>query len=193
MSADKDNVYVPLSYEYMMSHLFGKHHYHGHVGSHSKSSWKKDLRKINKYIEKSININVQTDSYHKGMLLYLCDCLDEKVSKAKSINEINVSFVETYVRLIFTLLGNFPDHWRRKAPYADRFWELDGHRSLSFSQTDEQKAALVINLVDIKKAINVELEGHENMHEAFWACNSNPTKFINWLKAEHPRVYCEIF
>jgi hypothetical protein len=127
------------------------------------------------------------------MLIYLCECLDEKISKAKSLNDINVGFVETYVKLVFTLLGDFPDHWRRKSPYADRFWELDGHRTISFSQTDEQKAALVINLVDIEKEISVDLKEHKNMHEAFWACSRNPTKFIKWLKTEYPRVYCEIF
>jgi len=193
VNKDKESVCVPITYEYMMSHLFGKQNYHGHVGTLTKSSWKKDLRKINKYIKKSIDVNVLTASYHKGMLIYLCECLDEKISKSKTLNDINVGFVETYVRLIFSLLGNFPDHWRSKAPYADRFWELDGHRTINFSQTDEQKAALVINLVDIKQAINVELKDHENMHEVFWACGSNPTKFIQWLKAEHPRVYCEIF
>ncbi|MEJ2566811.1 MAG: hypothetical protein P8141_12785 [Gammaproteobacteria bacterium] len=62
-----------------------------------------------------------------------------------------------------------------------------------YTQTDEQKAALVINLVDIKKSINVELNDHKNMHEAYWACDSNPAKFIAWLKEEYPKVYCEIF
>jgi len=193
MSKSEDYVYVPISYEYMMSHLFGKSNYHGHVGCLTKSSWKNDVRKINKYVKKSIELNVNTDSYHKGRLKYLCDCLEEKVSQSKSLNEINVSFVETYVILLFTLLGNFPDHWNRKAPYADRFWELDGHRSMSYTQTDEQKAALVINLVDTEKAINVEIKEHKNMHEAFGACGSNPAKFIAWLKDKYPRVYCEIF
>jgi len=193
MSTKQEYVHVPITYEYMMSHLFGKHNYHGHVGGLSKTAWKKDLRKINKYIKKSVDINLNSDAYHKGMLAYLCDCLDQKISDAKSLNEVNVSFVETYTRLIFTLLGNFPNHWNRKAPYAERFWELDGHRTSAFVQTDEQKAALVLNLVDIKKAISVELKDFENMHEAFSKCKSDASLFIKWLKKNHPEIYCEIF
>ena len=193
MSKQKEYVYVPLSYEYMMSFLFGNQQYHGHVGSLSGSNWKKDLKKINKYIKKSININIKSDSYHKSTLINLCDNLDEKLSQAKCLNEINVGVVESYVKLIFSLMGNFPNHWDRKAPYGNQFWDLNGHRTMSYSQTDEQKAYLIIHLVDIKKSIEIELMDHKNMHEAFWSFGSDPVKFMKWFKSEYPRVYCELF
>lgn len=193
LTQEKESVYVPISYEYLMTHLFGKKSYHGHVGSLSLSAWKKDLLKINKYIKKAIKVNVESDAYHKGALFDFCDRFDEKIKKSKTLNEISVYIVESHTRLIFTMLGNFPSHWDRKAPYADRFWELDGHRTISYTQTNEQKSALILSLVDIKKAFDVKIEGFKTMQEALWAVNGDPDKFISWVKANHPRLYCALF
>ena len=59
-------------------------------------------------------------------------------------SQMNVIVIEDLVKLVFNLLGKMPDHWRRKSPYADRFWKLNGHRRLSYTQTDEQKSHLII-------------------------------------------------
>ena len=133
---------VPLSYEYFFSHLFGKANYHGHVGALNITAWKKDLRKLVKYIRKSIVINAHTDQLHKDRILQLCDSLDNDIKNASSINEASVSVIQKYTKLIFLLLGNSPDHWNRKAPYHDRFWKLNGHRTLTYTQTDEQKSLM---------------------------------------------------
>ncbi len=92
---NKNSIDVPLSFEHMMSYLFGKKNYHGLVGAVSNKCWKRDLVKINQYIKKSIDINVNSDRLHRQILTQVCDRLDRKIRKAKIIDEMNVAFVES--------------------------------------------------------------------------------------------------
>ncbi len=76
-----DFVCVPLSFEYLMSALFGKDNYHGYVGTVERSVWKKDLRKIVKYIKKSIELSVDADQFHKNRLLSICLGLEKSLPR----------------------------------------------------------------------------------------------------------------
>lgn len=189
-----DYVFVPLSFEYLMSALFGKDNYHGYVGEVSKSIWKKDLKKIVKYIKKSIELNVDADQCHKNRLISLCNELESKLSDANSTEQMSVIVIEKLIKLVFHFLGNMPDHWRGRSPYADRFWELDGHRRLTYTQTDEQKAYLIIYLVDIRKDYTLKIKGFNNLHAVFYRkFKSKAHHFIVWFKKMYPEIYCEIF
>ena len=190
----KEFIYVPISVEYLMSALFGKLNYHAYVGGVGRATWKKDLRKVAKYIKKSIELNPNTDAHHKSELLQTCDRLEKKVKEASTIDQINVATIEKLIRVVFLLLGNMPDHWRRRSPYADRFWELDGHRTLGYTQTDEQKAYLIINLVDIGKRYDIRVKGYEDLHDVFYRrFKGKASEFLGWFKKSYPETYCQIF
>jgi hypothetical protein len=191
---EKDSIYVPISFEFLMSSLFGKTNYHGYVGSVRQSIWKKDLIKIVKYIKKSIIINANTDHFHKSELIKTCNTIEEKIKKSKSFDEINLETIEGFIRLVFLLLGNMPNHWDRKSPYLDKFWELDGHRTLIYSQSDEQKVYLIINLVDIRKQFSIKVEDYENLSSLFYKrFRENASEFLSWFKDSYPETYCQIF
>ena len=178
-----------------MSALFGKLNYHGYVGGVSKATWKKDLRKVTKYIKKSIELSANTDSHHKSELLDACDRLEKELKESSTINQINAATIEKLIRLVFLLLGNIPDHWRRRSPWADRFWELDGHRTLSYTQSDEQKTYLIINnLVDIRKRYAITVEDYEDFHAVFYRrFKGKASEFLGWFKKSYPETYCQIF
>ncbi len=130
----------------------------------------------------------------QNLLIKECDRFEEKMGKVKNINGMSVAFVESYTRLIYQLLGNFPHHWDRKAPWADKFWDLSGHRTLNYHHSDEQKAALIVNAIDISKYIELKAKGFKNMNEAFYRGNKgNPSKFVDWFKDNYPREYCKLF
>jgi hypothetical protein len=192
--APQESMHVPISVEYLFSALFGKLNYHGYVGSVSVSTWRKDLLKTANYVRKSVEINVQTDVFHRNQLLKTCDDLANRLREARTLSAINAAAIECQTRLIFLLLGNMPDHWRRRAPYAPKFWELDGHRSLQYHQTAKQKAYLLINLVDIRQLVSIELKDYADLHEAFYrGFKSDADAFLDWFKKEHPSAYCSVF
>ena len=177
-----------------MSALFGELNYHGYVGGVSKATWKKDLRKVTKYIKKSIELNANTDSHHKSELLETCDRLEKELKESSTINQINAATIEKLICLVFLLLGNIPNHRRKRSPYADRFWELDGHRTLSYTQSDEQKAYLIINLVDINKRYAITVEDYKDLQAVFYKrFKGKASKFLGWFKKSYPEIYCQIF
>jgi len=164
------------------------------VGALNITTWKNDMRKLVKYIRKSIEINANTDQLHKSRLIELCDQLDRDIKESGSINQVSVAVIEKYTKLIFQLLGNTPNHWNSRAPYHDRFWKLSGHRTLTYTQTDKQKTHMIINAIDIRKLFEISLSDHEDLHDMFYrGFNSNCREFIVWFKKKYPAVYCELF
>ncbi|MHA1381465.1 MAG: hypothetical protein ACTSRG_24115 [Candidatus Helarchaeota archaeon] len=192
----KDNyIKISLSFEHMMSYLFGEKNYHGHVGWIKKSEWKKDLLKIIKYIKKTMKINIASDQYHKNKLSNLLNGLEERIKRNKKINDINVEMIEIFTIFIFELIGHFPDHLQCEQPYRDNFWKLDGFRKINYLQTDLQKANLIIYIVDVLKKYKITIPTkYYSLGELYsFKFKSNPVIFLNWFRSEYPEFYCEIF
>jgi hypothetical protein len=190
----KERLCVPISFEYLLTHLFGKQQYHGYVGAVRASRWKRDMLKVLKYLRRSILLTVSADNHHKKQLLKTCDETSKLLDEASTINGMNVALIEGLTKLSFRFVGNLPDHWRRKSPYRDRFWELNGHRSITYVQTDEQRAGLLIYLVDIRKLYKITLTEYEDLHEAFYrGFKGNPSGFLDWFRNFFPKVYSDVF
>jgi len=188
-----DYLYLPLSFEYLMTFLFGKLNYHGYVGSVGKTTWKKDMQKIIKYIKKTILLNVHSDNYHKSKLMRICDELTEKIKKSKRIEEVNILIIQEFTRLIFNLLGNMPDHWRRRQPYKDLYWTFDGHRSLCYTQNTAQKVGLILSL-EFHGEIDIALEEYNSLNEVLgFKFRNDKDKFLSWFKKNYPSQYCDMF
>ena len=185
---------IPLSFEHLMSILFGEKNYHGHVGWVKKSEYKKDLLKIIKYIKKTIEVNIESDRYHQNKLKSLLD-LEKRIKKYKDINDINIEIIEIFTIVIFELIGNLPGHLHCKHPYGDNYWKLGGFRKIIYLQSDSQKVNLIIYIVDVIKKYKIDIPTkYYNLSELYsFKFKSNPVVFLDWFKSEYPEFYCEIF
>lgn len=190
----RERTNVPISVEYLFSALFGKVPYHGYVGTVSVTTWKKDLAKTGRWIKRAIELNARTDSFHRSELLETCDRMISNVEGAKSATEANMKVIESLVRVVFMLLGDMPDNWNQKSPYRNSFWRLDAHRSRQFSQSPVQKVRLLIDLVDRRQRVKLDLGEYGSLREAYAdRSGGNPEQFLDWFKSEHPAAYCEVF
>ncbi len=152
------------------------------------------MAKVVKYIKKSIELNHNGDMFHRNELIHTCDHLIEELKKAKSINDINVYLIQELIRLIFTLLGTMPHHWNRKNPYFDSSWSLSGHRTLNYIQDADQKAHLIIYLVDIGKKYTIDFETFGDMHGIYYRkFMGKSSDFVVWFKKIYSGIYCDIF
>ena len=185
---------IPLSFEHLMSILFGEKNYHGHVGWVKKSEYKKDLLKIIKYIKKTIEVNIESDRYHQNKLKSLLD-LEKRIKKYKDINDINIEIIEIFTIVIFELIGNLPGHLHCKHPYGENYWKLGGFRKIIYLQSDSQKVNLIIYIVDVIKKYKIDIPTkYYNLSELYsFKFKSNPVVFLDWFKSEYPEFYCEIF
>lgn len=186
-----DYIYLPLSFEYLMTFLFGEQNYHGYVGSVERTTWKKDMQKIARYIKKAIQLNVHSDNYHRSKLIQICEELTEKIKKSNKIEEINILIIQEFTKIIFNLIGNMPNHRRSKRPYNDSYWKFYGHRNLVYTQNTTQKVWLILSL---GSKIDIALKEYDSLNEVFYfKFRSNKEKFLSWFKKNYPNQYCEIF
>jgi hypothetical protein len=107
---------------------------------------------------------------------------------------MNVAMIESLIVLVFHLLGRRPDHWNKRFPYRDEHWRLDSHRTVCYTQTDDQKARLIIDSINMEKLGCETIDGYKNLHEVLYLkFRSRAADFIDWFKKTYPEMYCEMF
>lgn len=102
----------------------------------TKAQWRRALRCVLLEIEKYLDANVDTDEFHR-MCLY-----SGLVGAGEALKQDDFwpGYVEGITRIALTLLGDYPDHRRRKPGRKDEeHYKLDRERSLNWGQTPEQR------------------------------------------------------
>ena len=192
-NSTNEEIYVNIDIENLLSSLFGKVNYHGDTGIMTTSVWKQRLIKIIGSIEKSILYNVNSDTFHKDKLNLYCEKAKDEIKKSTNINQLNTETIYCLVKIIFYLLGDMPDNWDLKTTNKINHWKLDEYRTLYYTQSQEQKANLILNLSMNSAYDNILPEYSELSKKRFYEFNKNDTKFIEWFKETYPTVYMEIF
>lgn len=187
-----ENQKITMSFEYLMTNLFGKT-YHGFIDiPQNLSSWKKETQKIARAINKSIKMNVTTDLIHYNDILWQCKNVESKLKAAKSINEINIHMIEFQTRVMFLLLGQLPNHWNSRIVNKDIDWKLDVYRSVTFNQSIEQKVNLILSLKECH-GFSDSLKEVDLVNKYFSECKGDQEAFINWFKYAHTDIYLKLF
>jgi hypothetical protein len=190
----KDDIYIPIELEHLMTFLFGKRSTHGLAGSHSIGTWKRNVQRITRAIRHAMYVNVDSgDLFHRKLLLGLCEQAGRDIGRAETKDEVNLLTIRYLVHLVFHLMGDMPDHWGRRVVNRSRDWRLDDNRKLIYAQTAEQKTRLIWSLPETQ-----EFKGIIPTKLALWLkfrrdCGSDPNKFIEWFRREYQPVYLEVF
>ncbi len=183
---------VPLSFEHLLSLLFGKIFYHGFVGTHTLGEWKKELIKLIKATERAIKFNIDKDDFHRNDMVNTCGRSVENLRSAKSFDEVNTFMLEFCMRIIFMLLGHIPDNWDKKSTSHINSWKLDKFRKLVYLRTPEHKANLILSLADkfgYSEHLPKERDLFRKRHFEF---GGDTERFLHWFKNNYRDVYNEI-
>jgi hypothetical protein len=190
----KDDIYIPIELEHLMTFLFGKRSTHGLAGSHSMRTWKKHVQRIARAIRHAAYVNVDSgDLFHRNLLLRLCEQVEGEISRARTNDEINLLTIRYLVHMVFHLMGDMPNHWGRQAVNRSGDWRLDANRKLIYTQTAEQKKNLIFHL-----PVTHEFKGRipnplDLILKFRRDCRRDPRKFIEWFRREYQTVYLEVF
>lgn len=188
-----EEINIPISFEYLLSFLFGKQNYHGHCGFHSFSTWKKEQLKLIKTIRKAVKINVDSDIYHRNTILRSCDLAIQQIKNAKTKDAVNIAMIEYCVKIIFALLGNFPDNWDKRGTSNWQTWKLDTYRKLIYTSTLDNKANLILSLAGSDKYGEKIPNDRDLFMTRILEFAGDSEGFVNWFKHEYPRTYKDIF
>ena len=187
-------IYIPIEVEHFLSIVLGKRSTHGLTGFHQRSIWIKTLKRLFKHFQKSVEANFLSDTLHEHQLHNSLVKLKGSIKPGASEVEITAILFE----LCFLLLGNIPDHWRKKTINRPEYFVLDRFRTLHYSQSPKQKAELII-----KTYIEPELTRNDKRGEnaesiwlkylRFHNKQHRHAEFVSWFKENYKNQYEELF
>ena len=189
-----EKIHVSLQFENMLSLLFGKDNHNGDIGNMRNPTWKKNLLKIIKAIEKGISQNVNyTDEYQRVELYNILEQLKSKISASKSINQTNHDTILGFTKIIFNILGRFPYNWDKKNTSKKELWKLNDFRTLGYTQNYTQKANLIIHVSEYANYNEGLPPKRELQKKLYMELKGNDFEFVEWFKKSYPNVYLKIF
>ena len=136
MATKSTKTAVPRSMQVQLARLFGAGSLDARRTHRSTREWKTTLRKVLHELDRYIQANVDTDELHATMIASGLFAADESLKE----DDFWPGYAEGLTRVILTLLGDCPDHRRRKggAKSGDHY-ALGLYRDLHYTQDAEQR------------------------------------------------------
>ena len=187
-----DQILVPLGFELMLRGLFGDLSYPTFSGHKSFISWKKAILRLAKAMLRTAKLNVESDSYHEDSISSHFDQGIASLKASKTINEVNIAFIQLLASVNFELLGNFPRNFREANTSHFVHWTLDDHRKLQYSQSNQQKINVIFSLLKDDRYKN-RLPKRDDLLDVRASFGADKRGFLDWFKKEHPDIYLEVF
>jgi len=185
---------VPPGMEAQLARLFGTDSSEAKVKSRSPAQWKKTLRGILQELSRYLKANVETDDVHWSML-------NSGLAGAhESLNgeDFWPGYVEGITRLALILMGDYPDHRKRKrGRKQEGHYRLSGCRSIQYNQTSKQKlntlvvatvAGPMLGIKLSKEALDALREFRE--HAGY---KVGYKEFFKWYREKYPQDYAAVF
>ncbi len=179
-----------LVYSIFVSEIFGMNT----PISSAPSDLKNHCQRIIKTLRRTIELNLTTDKQHykqiQGSL--------EKLEISFKDDDFEPLYMIGLFKLIFLILGDLPNNWRKKSTSNDNSYLLNRRRSFFYNQTTRQK-------------INVIAEAHRDKKEfenkiKWWELSSKFRKehpgvkqsaysqeFLTWYSNQYPLLYSQLF
>jgi len=190
----EDLITTDLSFEYMLSFLFGKKRFHGYSGHFSPRKWRQQIVLIFEVLERAVRETIRGDERHRQQIEKRCRAAVADLGRARSTGQVSVAAVEHLTYIAFLVIGEWPDNWNKSPNDAPRSknWSLTHYRSLQYLRSYEQRVRQIISLADgeeFKRRLPSRNELYDQLHRT---CKGNHRKFIAWFKREYGDIYLEL-
>ena len=127
---------VPKSMQVQLARLFGADSKEARRMQRSAKDWKATLRNVLHELDRYIQANVDTDELHATMIASGLFAADESLKE----DDFWPGYAEGLTRVVLVLLGDYPDHRRRKGGESRR--SLFSWTTSKCSLRPEHRAAL---------------------------------------------------
>ncbi|HET9179773.1 MAG TPA: hypothetical protein VFQ24_15565 [Terriglobia bacterium] len=174
-----------------LSRLFGSVSKEASIRKRTTAQWRRSFKAVLREIDRYVAANVDTDEIHRLMLS------SGLAAAAESLKQEDFwpGYVEGITRLALTLLGDYPDHRRRKpGRKPEGYYRLNLARSVLWVQTPEQRFR---TLIDAGSFGYPELSARplDLLREFRRRFGAKPDHkdFLEWYRANFPQDYVAIF
>jgi hypothetical protein len=189
---DEGVVYSGLkAIQVQLSRLFGSESKYATCEKRTPAQWRKTLEAVLGEIENYVAANADTDEFHRFKLFSGLHGAREALKQ----NDFWPGYVEGITRLALILLGDYPDHRRRKSGRKqDNHYKLDLERTLQWIQTPEQRFRTLIHAGEAGFP-QLSARPIDVLHEfrSRYGSNLDHAAFLEWYRANFPEDYASIF
>lgn len=177
--------------EIQLSRIFGENSKEVLNNPKSEKDWKRTLRKVLDELYEYIEDNIESDELHT-LMIYTC-----LYASHESLKEENFwpGYIEGITRLSFLLMGDYPDHRKRKVGKKKKdHYKLNLHRSVIYSQDSDQKvrtlyAAGCSGLINLSESPNSIL----SKFRCEVGFSADYKQFMKWFKKNYQQDYAKLF
>ena len=181
---------VPRAMQVQLARVFGANSADPRKTERTASEWKVVLRKVLHELDRYVQANVDCDELHSMFIATGLFSADESLNQ----DDFWPGYAEGLTRVILLLLGDYPDHHRRKGgPKAKDHYSLSLMRTLQYGQSVEQRSRTLL------VAGNVGLPGLRTrprdvlMGIRQAGFGGTHADFVQWFKKKYPDEYTAVF
>jgi hypothetical protein len=174
-----------------LSRLFGAASRHSTTYKPTDAQWRTTLRSVLKEIEAYLVANVDTDEFHMHMIFTGIAGAREALRE----DDFWPGYIEGITRITFLLLGDYPDHRRRKRGRKDAdFYRLNQARTAQWVQTPEQRFRTLMDAGAAGFPI-LSKQPLDVLREFRGAYGFKPkyTEFLEWYRRKFSEDYAAVF
>jgi hypothetical protein len=182
---------VPDAMRNQFARLFGATSQEARSDARAETEWRRILKKLLDELYVYASENVQTDEMHWLMICTAFAAANESLKQ----EYFWPGFVEGLVRLSVLLLGDYPDHRKRKGGRKrEAHYQLNLHRTLHYSQTGIQRvrvlyAAKRLGFPELSTSPTDAMSRFRDAH----GYSASHRKFIEWYRVNYPHDYALLF
>lgn len=194
----KKTITISMGFDDLLYRLFGQSYPINHSSNPtaiSNDKWKIYLKRITKNIKAAINVNINTDSFHRSRIDLALKTMEDSFKEGEIESKfIESKFIEGLIKLVFLLSGDIPDNRKKKVVNKDQYFILQKYRNLVYMQSNAQKARTIIeaNRYDPDLSENIRKEIEDHYYFKYRAGRRNPP-FIDYYKKKFPERYSKLF
>lgn len=174
-----------------LARLFGATSKHAIADKRTNAQWRKILKSVLNEIEQYVRANMDTDEFHRYMVFSGIASARE----ALKADDFWPGYIEGITRITLTLLGDYPDHRRRKPGRKDaEFYRLNRGRSAQWIQTPEQRFRTLMDAgaAGFPELSEPPLDVLRKFRDVYGFKHSH-TEFLEWYRKTFPKDYARVF
>jgi hypothetical protein len=181
---------VPAGMKIQLARLFGSESTEARMENRSAAQWRRTLVAVLRELDRYLTLNVATDEVH---LLKLYSGLYAAHESLKQ-EDFWPGYAEGITRFALLLMGDYPDHRKRKAGRKeDGHYLLSRERSVRYIQTWPQKLNTLLAAPLL--GISLGMSPRDALDEFRRRFGYKPSydKFFKWYRQNYPQDYATIF
>jgi hypothetical protein len=187
------SVVIPIEFEYLLSHLFGKQNYHAITGTNNIKFLKNTYTKIFKSIKRAVELNIiSSDEVLIEDLVYICENSLLELKQKYTAELLNIKMSTYLTKIVFLLIGQFPSNWDKHKTNFKKEWILNRYRTINYTSDFQQRCFLILDNYNKHSNPSQHPKLNKLWDKLNYEFKNDYSKFVKWFKKNYFDIYKKI-